>query len=205
VDVAAPVAAQPSAPSQLQAVSTNGADTTQTVRVTLLRSGGYSETATATLTGTTPVSVGPGDTTAVIAWTLSAAPAGAVSLKAGSATLATIPPGQQTSRYAVLELWPLPSAAVTYSVEAELPIPTLANPEDTPLLPEDFHDLLILGAQARELTQPIRESRTVSAVEGRYARRLAELLMFLHHQAPAAQAGRRRGVSQLGPWFPAGS
>ena len=45
-----------------------------------------------------------------------------------------------------MALWPTPTEAMTYQVDLEHEIATLANSDDEPLLPPEFHDLLWRGA-----------------------------------------------------------
>ena len=55
--------------------------------------------------------------------------------------LARIEIGKAYSRYVGIQLFPTPSAAVTYYVDYTRVIPDMVNPADEPLLPEDFHEL----------------------------------------------------------------
>lgn len=50
-------------------------------------------------------------------------------------------------------LWPTPSAVITYTLDITSPITELSADADVPLLPDDFHDLLIDFAELQELTK----------------------------------------------------
>ena len=58
--------------------------------------------------------------------------------------------GDTTTQFYRIALYPTPSAALTYLVDYERAIPTLTTPNDEPLLPADFHDLLAMYARCDE-------------------------------------------------------
>jgi hypothetical protein len=98
---------------------------------------------------------------------ISAAAVGAVTLHedaSGGTELARIPIGQTFSRYQGIQLWPTPSAAVTYYVDYMRNIPDMSVANDEPLLPEDFHWLLVEGALIKEWTKKDDLDRREAAI-----------------------------------------
>lgn len=102
-----------------------------------------------------------------------------------------------------VQLWPTPQAAYVYTVDYTAGIANMTADDEEPLLPEDFHHLLALGAQADEWRR---------ADDDRYGQlrqdleiELRNLNAWLWDLADSTDA-RRDGVglgSRLGPWFPA--
>jgi hypothetical protein len=159
---------------------------------------------TVTLNGTTPVSFGAG-----LLWTyldkfyLSAIPGGIVTLHAQSGAgpyLSAIGSGRTSAQWLAFYLDPTPSGPITYDVDAEFITTDLAADTDEPQLPNDFHDLLELGAIMDELHH-LDDSRTLLFQE-RYNRRFGELKLKLARQG--MDTGPRGVSSRLGPWAPAG-
>lgn len=62
-------------------------------------------------------------------------------------------PTDVTKTTQVFLLEPIPSAVVTYTLDITSPITELSAEGDVPLLPDDFHDLLIDGAEQRVLVK----------------------------------------------------
>jgi hypothetical protein len=204
VGYASPVARDPADASPLYAVSTSASDT-QNLTVEVVRAGGARATETKALTGTTAIAVGPSDTVAVTKAYLWTAAVGAVSLREDSGTgtvLGTIPAGAQRARYTRLQIWPTPAAAVDLVADLELAPSDLLDDQDEPLLPEPFHDLLVYGAAELELSQPMRQSGTTSFLARQYARRLGDLLHYLHTTSVGGRRAARPRWSPLGPWYP---
>jgi hypothetical protein len=79
-------------------------------------------------------------------------------------TLAVIPPywGDSPS-YQWWELWPEPTAVVSYIVRCLAHKPPLINDDDWPELPEEYHDLLIYGPQSILLAGKGKESAAIQA------------------------------------------
>lgn len=203
-----PVATQPSDASRLFVKSASASDTAIVAYVEGETSGGYPRTASVTLTGTTAVDVA----TAIADWVrvtkfyLSAAAVGAVTLHedSGAGTeLARLAIGQTTQRYCVIALYPTPSAAITYALDATLSVTDMAQASDEPRLPADFHDLLMIGAMAREY-EKTDDTRLMHARQ-RYQSRLRDLLYWVHEAGAGSTQQARGGRSRLGPWFPAGT
>lgn len=151
------VALQPSNASELFVKSTSASDT-NTAYLEGIRTGGYPRTLSVTMTGTTGVtfSATTTDLIEVTKFYLSAAAVGTVTLleDSGAGTeLARIPIGQTFSRYQGLQLWPTPQSAITYYLDYTRNVPDLVNANDEPLLPDDFHWLLVEGALINEWTK----------------------------------------------------
>lgn len=155
-----PGAASPTAAGYgLWAASTAAGDTTQKVFVESVTVGGnrLSEgTAGVALTGVTPVQVSARtDNIEVTKFYLDTAAVGFVSLfdANGGNELAKLPIGQTFSRYLAVEWSPIQQADTTEYVDYTRKIADLVNTFDEPQLPGDFHELVILGASLREMSQ----------------------------------------------------
>jgi hypothetical protein len=136
--------------------SSAAGDTTQTVRIRAVRANGDEQPNVNTaLNGTTRVAVGSPALTDyrwVLAFTLSAAAAGVVSLYDAAVAgneLARIPIGKQSNRWKIGRLWPTPSAALDYVVDGQMAIYTMVNDDDVPMLPEPYHEMLETYARMR--------------------------------------------------------
>jgi hypothetical protein len=205
------VAMQPSDASSVFVVSSSAADISQTVTVTGVITGGYPRTATVMLTGTTPVDVSATTST----WTrldkfyLSAAAVGVVTLtedSGGGTELAQITDGQTQTLYTGFTLYPTPTAAITYQVDITRATTDLLSATDEPLLPLDFHDLILLWVVADEYQHVNDERYAIARSEAE--RREGEMLYFLSETAigrPFSLTRSFQRPSQLGSWFPAGS
>lgn len=117
--------------------------------------------------------------------------------------LARIPIGQLFSRYLTIELWPIPTATTTVYVDFSRGIPDLANSTDEPLLPTDFHDLIVLGIRVKEY-EYLDDTRGIAA-RGEYQRRLNELLAYILDDPDRIASLRPTAMkwSRLGGQFPA--
>jgi len=203
------VAKQPSNASTLYVKSASAADTTQTVYLEGIVTGGQALTGTFALNGTTAVASTLTTWERVDKFYLSATTAAYVTLHedSGSGTeLARIQAGLTSADYWRLTLWPTPSDAITYTVDYDRQVTDLAQSTDLPVLDEDFHDVLLLGALMDEY-QHMHDDRWQQArVE--YEQRLGALKYRIAATATGG-AGlltrRIRPGSQLGAWFPAGS
>lgn len=202
------VALQPSDASEIFVKSTSASDT-NTAYIEGIRTGGYPRSLSVSMTGTTAVSLGSAiaDVIAVTKFYLSAAAVGTVTLHedSGAGTeLARIPIGQLFSRYQGVQLWPTPSAVATFYVDATRVIPDLANGTDEPLLPEDFHQMLVDDVLAREFLKKDQLERRRAAQQD-YAEREAALRNWVLYPPDfdatpdATEAG-----SNLGGWYPSG-
>lgn len=155
---------QPSDASEVFVKSTSASDTSQTCYVEGIITGGYRRTASVTLTGATAVSLN----TAITNWILidkcylSAVGVGIVTLHedSGSGTeLSRIAIGDTFGSFLSFLLYPTPSAVVTYRVDITRTIPTLSNDTDEFWIHEDFHDVILDGAQMDELVKSDDRSR----------------------------------------------
>ena len=151
------VAVQPSAATGLWVVSSAAGDTTQSIKVETVRTGGYAFSGSANLNGTTRVQVGTlTDHIEVTKFYASATGVGFISLYDAAASgneLARIPIGGTYARYQGIQLWPTPASAITYYVDYARTVADMSNSTDEPLLPEDFHWLLIEGSLVKEWTK----------------------------------------------------
>lgn len=110
--------------------------------------------------------------------------------------------GSSSTSALQVQLWPTPQGAYSYTVDYTAGIADMTADAEVPLLPEDFHHLLALGAQADEWRR---------ADDDRYAQlrqdielELRNLNAFLWDLADATDARRDIGPgSRLGAWFPA--
>src|SRR5260221_8494845 len=66
------------------------------------------------------------------------------------AELSRITAGHSYARYSRLHLHPTPTQVNTYYADVVLHVEDLANADDEPFLPEDFHYLLKVGAKRKE-------------------------------------------------------
>lgn len=123
-----------------------------------------------------------------------------VTASSGTA-LATIPSGQTVSRYQQIVLWPTPASVRTYTLDVELALTDIVSTE-SPVWPDDFHDLLVYGVCADEALKMDDDRR--GDFEAQYAARVRDLKMWLWDSASnrpvPGLAGRR--FSDLGPWYP---
>lgn len=106
-----------------------------------------------------------------------------------------------------ITLYPTPSAAVTYTVDGDALITDLSSNSDTPALPLDFHDLLLLGALMDEYQHLSDERYPIAANE--YKRREGQFRYAMAETATGKSPGLRRRrwgkPSQLGAWYEAGT
>lgn len=159
----AQVHTQPSNASEVFIKSTAAGDT-GTAYVEGIITGGYYRTASVTMTGVTAVSLSTTITNwiAITKCYLSAVAVGIVTLHedSGSGTeLSRMAIGDAYGTFASFLLYPTPSAAVTYNADITRGIADMSNDTDEPLLPDDFHDLLLDGAELNELTKSDDASR----------------------------------------------
>lgn len=155
---------QPSNASEVFIKSTSASDTTQTCYVEGIITGGYRRTASVTLTGATAVSLN----TAITNWILidkcylSAVGVGIVTLHedSGAGTeLSRIAIGDTYGKFFSFLLYQTPSAVVTYNCDITRTIPTLSNDNDEFWIDDDFHDLVLDGAELSELAKGDDRSR----------------------------------------------
>jgi hypothetical protein len=199
---------QPSDASSVFVDSTSGSDT-NTAYVEGITSGGYYQSKSVSMTGTTAVNISAAvtDWIVITKFYLSAAAVGTVTLHedaSGGTELAKIAIGDVRAQFTAFQLYHTPSSVLTYSADVLRAIPDMANDTDEPLLPEDFHDLLIDMAELRELRKGDDPNR-YSMLVGDVKRGDAELQTFLtsHPDWVPSWDGNRSEYSSLGAFFPA--
>ena len=201
------VARQPSDASEIFVDSTSASDT-GTAYLEGIRTGGHRTALSVTVTGVTAVTFSAAitDIIEITKFYMSAAAVGTVTLHedaSGGTELARIAIGQTFSRYLGVQLWPTPSAAVTYYVDYTRTIPDMSVANDEPLLPEDFHWLLVEGALVKEWTKKDDLMRR-EAAEADYAKGLSALKY--HVTCPADYLPARSDLgerpSRFGAQFP---
>lgn len=198
-------AKQPSDASSIFIKSTSASDT-NTVYLEGAITGGYQRSVSQTMTGVTAVDVASSISTwiRVDKLYLSTAAVGTITLHEDSGVgteLARITIGSTSTDYIGITLWPVPSdSATSYRLDVERPTPTLAQSNDVPVLPDDFHDLLLLGALMDEYQHMADERYAVASDE--YRRRESQFRYWLAETATGQEAILPQPPSQLGPWYP---
>lgn len=196
----------------LWAVSSSASDTTQAVYIDGVRASGLATgTVNATLTGLTRVAIGTiTDYVDVKTVSISSTAVGIVTIyDAASAgnIIARIPVGAISPQYFCVQLYPTPASEITYYVDGSLRLTTMTIASDTPIIPEEFHDMLPAYARMREYEKTDdMERRALAAAE--YDLGMTRLKHYVSSQpAEIPVMGRRvmRRYSRFGPWAPAGS
>lgn len=196
----------------LEIRSTSGSDIGGVVSLEYADERGAFRVVTATLNGAAQVLI-PVQVSTVFRLTVDTPQVGAINLNdvAAVKTLASIPPNTliaatsklETSRGWVLWLWPTPAGAYSYTVDGTRQRTALVGPTDEPLLPEDFHTLLVWGACADELLK--MDDTRVSAYEKKWSDDVKALRAYLHQargQRLVRDRSRRTGWSPLGSQYP---
>ena len=203
------IATQPTAATEVFVDSTAAGDT-GTAYIEGWRTSGYFNANNVVMTGVTGVTFD----SAITDWVfltkffISAAAAGSVTLQttaAGGTVLATIPIGQTYARYRRIALVPTPSAAITYTLDFEWNPQNMSVANDEPLLPPTFHRLLGLGARMKEYEK--KDDTRFQQTKVEYDNVLKKLKFYLYTQAagrPNLRGRMHRGISTLGPNYPAG-
>lgn len=213
LNFSAPVATDPSAASTLWAISDAAGDGTGiSVNVEGVTTGGYYKKASTAMGGVVAVQLDATvtDWLHITKFYLSGGATGNVTLRQGSgvgAELARIPAGHTYARYTQIHLSPVPPASLTYYVDGEVHLEDMIGPKDEPLLPEDYHDILIAGALVKEYTKRTKPAQ-VAKEESVYKDRMSDLTAFVKRGQGVARGGQRgssSGFSQLGPMFPDGA
>lgn len=211
VNYAAPTARNPSDASVLYAKSDSVSDnSSKTVKVEGVNSGGNYFSLSAAMNGTTAVDVSGIGLTWLRLSKFYLAPssgstlvtaAGTVTLHedSGSGTeIARIAIGKRSARYTRLNLAPVPASVMTYYADVELHIDDMSSLADEPYLPEDFHWLLVAGALEKEWR---RKGKTIDATEEarRLKRGIQDLKLFLRRYGGANGGKRGKFVSFESP------
>ena len=203
-----PVVRQPQA-SGLWLQSTSALDTQAAGGAGIDMAGNYVPFGV-TMNGTTAVRAVPVALQAITAVNLISGANGIVNLLDGLATpgpntLGTIYAGLTTVLYRSARLWPTPSQSTPYTVDTIVPLLMLAGQGDTPMIPSDFHHVLIEYARLREYERR-DDSRAAQAV-ALYADSIKRLKDRVWNDPDYRPSMRPIGVngtpSNLGPYFPA--
>lgn len=162
------------AASGVWAASTAAGDTTPKVYVESVVTGGVPNmtlVAGTVLTGTARVQIGTLTThLEVTKFYVDVPCTGTVSLYDAAVAgneLAAIPIGHRNSRYQAVEWSPIQQQDTTEYVDFQRQITDLQDASDEPILPPDFHELLVLGASLREFksTDDSRYDQTLQEYE----------------------------------------
>lgn len=201
------VAVQPADASEIFVKSTAAGDT-GTCRIEGIITGGYRRTASVTMTGVTAVSLSTLITSfiEIDKFYLSVAAVGTVTLHEDSGTgteLARLAIGDAYARYLSFLLYPTPAAVVTHSMDVTRSIADMSQDFDEPLIPEDFHDLLLDMADLKELTKGDDPDRH-RLVEAHRVKRRNEFREWVFGGGDPEDGSDASGGSNLGSWFPAG-
>jgi hypothetical protein len=206
----AEVQAQPADASQVFVKSTSASDI-GLAYVEVIVSTGHTRTLSVTMTGTTAVtlSASVSNIVQVTKFYLAAAAVGTVTLHEDSGVgteLARISIGKRRAQHYAFLLHDIPSSVITYTCDILRGIPEMSVPTDEPLLPEDFHDLLIDGALLKELTKADDPQRW-RAVNESFTDGLNALQSFVtnHPDHVLTWGSHLPQRSRLGAYYPAGS
>lgn len=187
------------------------------VAVEAARLGGFPfyDTITTSLIGTTRVSVKSVNTTATVTdyievdrfYMATTNAVGYVSLYDAATSgneLARIPIGMGFARYLTVELWPVPTSAITLYVDYTRVIPEMTNTlgTDEPLLPTDFHDLITLGIRVKEY-EFLDDSR-IAVARADYERRKKALQSWMLNDGDRVASLRKTQSrwNSFGPNYP---
>jgi hypothetical protein len=160
------------------------------------------------MTGTTAVSLVTSGCVEITAFYLSAPAVGNVILSEdaeGGTTLVSLAPGSTSVRYLHIQLWPTPSAVITYYVDYTRELADLVQDKEEPLLPPDFHHILWKGAVSDEWM--LKDDERAALVRQDLEIELRHLNHWLWNVAdfrPAPEDTRLK-YSRLGGWFSAGT
>ena len=202
-----PVSKQP-ATSGVWVSSSSASDTAITVRLVGITATGETAVQTATLSGVTRVQVGALTTlTGVIEWNINTAAVGVVTLHNAAAAgddIAVIPIGKTSVQYLGIRLWPTPADVYTYTLDVETPLPLLTNGVDVPVVPEDFHPMIVEYGRMREYEYRADDRWPVA--KGQFDANLKALKVRLWNTPDYRPVAGviPNGPSNLGPWYPAG-
>ena len=173
--------------------------------------GGYYRTASVTLTGTTAVTLSASITNfiRITKCYLSAVGVGIVTLHedSGAGTeLSRLAIGDVRAQFSSLLLIGTPSAAITYTCDVLRSIPDMTNDTDEPLIPEDFHDLILDKAERKELRKADDPNR-IRVLDADILKGERELKSYVINHPdyrPRWDDAMPPQVSTLGPYYPAG-
>lgn len=193
---ASAVALDPSAAASLFAISDSALDGTgTTVNVEGIVTGGLYRRASIAMNGLTAVNLDSTVTSwiSVLKFYISALAGGNVTLREGSGVgteLSRIQTGRSYPRYTQLYLSGIPAAAQTYYCDVELHVEDMVNGMDEPLIPEDYHYLLISSALRRYYLKR-RDFESLRSETLTWNMGLGNLATFVRRRAGVAVAGQR--------------
>jgi len=204
----ADVHTQPSNASSVFVDSTSASDTNRAY-VEGITSGGYYQSKSVMMTGTTAVDL----SSAVTDWIfiskfyLEIAAVGTVTLHedaSGGTELSKIAIGDNRAQFHAFQLYLTPSAVITYTADVLRQIPEMSNDLDECLLPVDFEDLLLDKAEMKELRKQDDPNRyaMLSADVKRGEAELSSFVVSHPDWRPTFEAPTVE-YSSLGAWFPA--
>lgn len=213
LNFSAAVAIQPSNASDLFIKSTSAGDgATKEVFLDGVRTGGTRRLGSVVPNGVTAVSFGVSDWISIQKFYIALA-AGGLTSASGDITLhedsgvgtelARISQGDSYTRYTQIQLYPLPTVVVTYHADVEVQVRDLSEYTDEPLIPEDYHELLIEGALMRDYERR-EKSALYSQSKARYKELWGDLCLYTARMISNTSGSSRRW-SQLGPYFPPGT
>lgn len=198
---------QPDPGSAVFVSSTSSSDTGEAY-VEGIRDGGYYASVHVTMTGTTAVAVGAVTDFIVITKVyLARAAVGTVTFSddaSGGTELSRIAIGDLRAQFQLFQLYLTPSSAITYSANVLRSIPDLVRDTDEPLLPDDFHDLLIDMAEQKELRKADDPERwSMLSKDIRDGQLDLNTFLTAHPDWQPTFGGTPFQFSTLGPWYPA--
>ncbi len=205
-----PVKNQPTAAAGIRVDSSSAGDT-QTIRVEYLDTNFVRRTASQTVNGITEaVVLASEDAVEITQAYLSSVAVGEVDLyfRIGSdnTTMVTFPAGSTSVKFFHVQLWPTPTATITYLLDVERELADMVQDTEEPLLPADFHDILWLGPVSNEWT--LKDDARAAEVRADLEDALKSLNSYVWNLAdyqPTPQPDYRPRSSRLGGWFPSGT
>lgn len=104
-----------------------------------------------------------------------------------------------------IQFWPTPAGAYVYRIDHTAQLVDLSADADTPLLPEDFHHVLSLGAQHDEWLK--LDDDRLATVRADLEQEIKGLNAYLWDLADSTDERRDSlpRTSRLGPYYPAGT
>lgn len=214
VNPSAAVSLAPSAASSLFIVSDSASDGSGlAVNIEGITSSGVYRRASVAMNGLTAVNIDSACSTWIIItkFYISGSAVGNVTLREGSGVgteLGRISKGRSFPRYTRIHLSPTPSSAFTYYCDVELHVEDMTNVTDEPFLPEEYHELLVIGAKKREYLKREMASE-YNREDVAWTIQLTDMATSLRAFGGVAKGGQRAGkgrqFSQLGPMYSNGS
>lgn len=112
--------------------------------------------------------------------------------------------GKASSGTYQVQLWPTPQGAYSYLVDYTTSLDDMTDDDEEPLIPEDFHHVLALGAQADEWRRA--DDTRYDQLRVDIDAELRNLNAFLWDLADRTDERPDLGrVSRLGAWYPRGT